>query len=1466
MSNDQRNDRPEGVDRNDPTRIEEAVAEYVDALISGKPLDRMQVLLDNPGIGHEILERLESFVGVESHGTTGVPLGTLGDYTLRRQIGRGGMGVVYEAWENSMNRCVALKVLPAGIAADRRAYARFMREAQAAGQLNHPNLVPVHAAGFKENTPYYAMELIDGDTLAQILATLRAAGGKEEEKQRTLLGISRLLGKSESAEPTAKPERVNAEGEQAETSTKRTPFGADDQDLVYYGNLAKAFAGVAEGLQHAHARKIIHRDIKPSNLILDREGRLRILDFGLARLEGQESLTVSGDFVGTPLYMSPEQARARKIPIDHRTDIYSLGATIYEMLTYRPPFKGRNHQDTLSQIIDRDPVEPRKLNQRVPKDLETIVLKCLRKDPGDRYGTAEALSQDLRRIVRGDPIEARPQSAWEKLVRRVRRHKARVGTIACVFLLLVTLALLVGQRLQEDYRRDYKRREMLYDRTVREAASRLLVGQLRFKWDAGDRGMLLGSAHDLLGARPGQHPVEEALAKLHDAVTLFPNRVEAHYYRAKGNLFLGRERLAAEDLTRALSCDWSFLPAVLLQANLFARTGQPIPPALAARLSARQHDSGWGAAFLAAHRALAERRFAEAAKAYGRLIATDRANRESYLGSGIAARMGRGIALLEGGKFKAAIRDFVVALDRWPELVEPALFLGKAYYLDGDEEEAEAIFASFYHASARSDRAALAIASVYRQLGGYDRGLAWIRSIADPHMRDRSQAILLCCTAKRIGGFDLALAHGLRALTQHPDDARLYTYLRTAVWSLASDELSRHRLACQDLLSRYPRNPYVHVLLGTIENELQNYGEAIRLYKQAIHLDRLNVDAYLGLSRTYSKAHQFAEHAEILRKIVTELAPPVEAEPGRPWYARLGDSRRDTRAVWAWRYAQMAQVLIEDQRKCAEAKKLCDRALRLNPRSVYALLALGGVLSREGDYDQAIRVLERALDVYPWPITYVNLAVAQQRSGDFKGAIGAYHAAMEIDPTWERAEVLLAGLLDRSGEMFDESTLDACLELVRDLASSDKRPPKIVRILSALASLLARHALREGYEEDAFWCAHLGVKESGRQDPDALGALAKLLRIRGDYQQAILLMEEALALSRCKHSLVEELAAAREEMLPRLVSYASVDEVLSAVDRGDLAPKGFETDNQLLDAFRVTVENQEGERILVYLEGRTLQRAGEYTPAAKIFAQLAKTDAQRPQPHLRYAENLRDGGDPLDAVTYLHGVLSSGLAGSKTLWNLWLAIALNELQLAPGEILARFPTADVEEGPVDGHSRSVTEGRYAGDVRWLLKTLSAGEAIRINCGGGVFEDSASKTWSRDRFFSGGSIFGQHLRRPLRFGGDIAGTDDDLLYQTERWFPQAEWPLPSYRIPVRPGRYRVRLYFAEIFHLEPGQRVFHVEIEDKRVLPSYEPFRRGFATADSYEFDTTVVDRFLDVMFIHDTGSPKISAIQVEVLE
>jgi serine/threonine protein kinase len=304
----------------------------------------------------------------------------LGDFEIVRELGRGGMGVVYEAIQVSLNRRVALKVLGPGLGLTPRAVDRFRREAEAAARLHHTNIVPVYATGEENNIYFYAMELIDGPSLDTVIHQLR--NGQDIET-RTDLGNE--LGRTGPFVPMA---------------TTPTPWGDSSgmgSSADRFDRVAAMIAAVAEALHHAHQNGVTHRDIKPSNLLLSADGQLSVTDFGLARMLEQPGMTITGEFIGTPAYMSPEQITAGRIPVDHRTDIYSLGATLYELLTLRRPFVAEGRDRLLAMVIQKEPLAPRSMNAKIPKDLETICLKCLEKDPDRRYQSAKDLADDLRR-------------------------------------------------------------------------------------------------------------------------------------------------------------------------------------------------------------------------------------------------------------------------------------------------------------------------------------------------------------------------------------------------------------------------------------------------------------------------------------------------------------------------------------------------------------------------------------------------------------------------------------------------------------------------------------------------------------------------------------------------------------------------------------------------------------------------------------------------------------------------------------------------------------------------------------------------------------------------------------------------------------------------------------------------------------------------------------------------------------
>lgn len=340
------------------------------------------------------------------------PLGThgeqtrLGDFHLLAEIGRGGMGIVYRARQLSLGRDVAIKTLPFASVLDPKQIKRFQNEAQAAGQLHHPNIVPVYAVGCERGVHYYSMQLIEGLSLEQVVNDLPDGGsGNDVRHQTTLVQPvdSEENRKQCASAPTATESKTSAETKFGDLSTIRETIHTRSHIASIVGLGVQA----AEALHYAHQCGVIHRDIKPSNLMIDGRGNLWITDFGLARCQQTTPMSVTGDLMGTLRCMSPEQASGRVHAVDHRTDTYALGVTLYELLTLQFAFDAPNRLELIALINQTSPVSPSKLNPAIPADLETILYKAISHEPLERYDSAGEFAEDLKRFSRGEPLERR---------------------------------------------------------------------------------------------------------------------------------------------------------------------------------------------------------------------------------------------------------------------------------------------------------------------------------------------------------------------------------------------------------------------------------------------------------------------------------------------------------------------------------------------------------------------------------------------------------------------------------------------------------------------------------------------------------------------------------------------------------------------------------------------------------------------------------------------------------------------------------------------------------------------------------------------------------------------------------------------------------------------------------------------------------------------------------------------------
>ena len=450
-------------DSEDDDRVVDAVKGYMRLLDEGNAPSMKDYLARHADIADELRPSLEGLGMVHRAGPakptamvapdaefTAKPIG---DFQIVGELGRGGMGVVYEAVQLSLGRKVALKVLPFASGLDDVRLKRFHNEAHAAAALHHTNIVPVYAVGSDRGVHYYAMQMIDGQTLGDLIETV---------KSERSLGYGRKSASTRLGE-----------------STK---FNTSGQRLRFFQSMVRMIVQAAQALHYAHGYGIVHRDIKPGNLLLDSSGKLWVADFGLAQVQDAASpLTRTGDPMGTLRYMSPEQAAGNRTVLDHRTDIYSLGVTLYELLTMSPAIRGEGYREMLNEVVEREPASPKSIEPSLPTELDTIIRKAIAKSPMERYATAGAMAEDLQGWLDDKPIKAKPPTALERLAKWRRRNSGLVA-VASVLLLVSTLALAATTLMI--WREQHRTREALARETLQRQLAEQSFNQARSAVDS----------------------------------------------------------------------------------------------------------------------------------------------------------------------------------------------------------------------------------------------------------------------------------------------------------------------------------------------------------------------------------------------------------------------------------------------------------------------------------------------------------------------------------------------------------------------------------------------------------------------------------------------------------------------------------------------------------------------------------------------------------------------------------------------------------------------------------------------------------------------------------------------------------------------------------------------------------------------------------------------------------------------
>ncbi len=1128
-----RDPEDEAEKRDDALRL----AELLDLRARAGSGELARVLRENPDAARNLTDELDVLEELRALAEDPPLPERLGDFDILGILDTGGMGIVCRARQRSLDRDAAVKILPAALASNPKARARFRRESLMAARLRHPNVVSVLAGGVAGGVPYYAMELAEGETLKTLGERCgSSSGGSLAEFRRHVLSELEASGSTWGDETERFPDDSRGRWSPAEPTEARSPHDS------YCRWLARAFAGAAAGLDHAHSHDIVHRDIKPSNLIVSPDGDLRVLDFGIARVKGESGLTESGERVGTVLYMSPEQAADPPQPAEEASDIYSLGATLYEMLTLRPPLEGRHDLETLRKIRSEDPVPVRSLAPDVSADLEAVAMKCLRKKPTERFRSAAALREELVRIARGDPGETPRLTRANRIGYWLRRHRVGVA-IGAFTVILAALGAAAGNqfwslhrdRVQSEHEghvirgiTELARVAMRPEATLeRMAVDEILEDRkrrhpLRLELPFGDRFPILRSHPEIVEAGalewPGaDDPLERAVTSFRAAIALAPDRPIGHYFLGRTHLESGRAAAANSAASLALTKDRRFVPAQFLRHEALVRLQRTSAATAAAAELDRALAAGpaWLRHWVAGQRAMLDSRWEAAASALGAVSAQSiESGPKSDLDLLVLqSRVDYGRVQLERGDPVIASRAFAAAENLRDGWAEPVILGAKALFLLDRPTEADALLrrvAPDGSLPEGRDEIVRSVAWMLLNLGDVDRAVAWSERFSDdPSAQlERSRALFAAGRVEEA----LAVCREVRMSSPGLVGASLIEgHIR-----LASGELERATELYQSVARRDPRNVTALVGAGIARTRRGQFASGEKSLREAIRLDSSFVGARLSLARTLqARGNLDAAEAELERSLAIAPEQSVALNHLGTICEERGESHR---AEGLYRRATSGAAplsaahynlawLLERRRMFAEAADEYRAAMAAGMEGELVRCNLGSCLRKARKKDEAISEYKSALERYPdsW-LAWYRLGNVYERNPALRSErIAAYERTIELTENW----------------------CPPWKYLTETLYKADRRDEALERV----------HKVQSfAPDYDGVYHVYSKIHLQDRKPFGEVDTVAAQLR---RLEKASLTDTHSRAIT----TLIEQ---DREHLAPRLVSYASVDAAIDA--------------------------------------------------------------------------------------------------------------------------------------------------------------------------------------------------------------------------------------------------------------------------------------------------------------------------------